>query len=95
MLVAQHLDQVGDVLGALRVIDAAIEHTPTLIDLYMVKARVYKHGGNLQARLEIAPRLGLHGILARFTEDRGHSSAAASERDDGRGAQDGPSRSLP
>ena len=47
VLLAQHLDKAGDSSGALAQIDLAIAHTPTLLDLYMIKARVYKHAGAL------------------------------------------------
>ena len=44
VLLAQHCDLMGDT-RALSIIDAAIAHSPTLPDLYMVKARLYKHAG--------------------------------------------------
>ncbi|KAL3930903.1 MAG: hypothetical protein SGPRY_001338, partial [Prymnesium sp.] len=37
VLYAQHLDKVRDTKGALAMMDRAIEHTPTLLDLYMFK----------------------------------------------------------
>lgn len=43
---AQHCDRVGDYEQALVQINAAIEHTPTLVDLYMIKAKILKHQGN-------------------------------------------------
>jgi len=46
-LYAQHLDMTGETLKALRILDQAIKHTPTLLDLAMFKARVFKHGGAL------------------------------------------------
>jgi len=47
VLLAQHHDILGASAKALEQIDAAIEHTPTLLDLYMVKARIFKHAGAL------------------------------------------------
>jgi len=47
VLLAQHRDMMGDTEGALAQIDLAIEHSPTLLDLYMLKARIYKHAGAL------------------------------------------------
>ncbi|KAI0228220.1 hypothetical protein L0F63_006205 [Massospora cicadina] len=44
---AQHHDKVGDHTQALELIDRAIEHTPTLVELHMTKARIYKHLGQL------------------------------------------------
>ncbi|XP_026490356.1 N-alpha-acetyltransferase 15, NatA auxiliary subunit [Vanessa tameamea] len=43
---AQHFDYKQDTTKALFYIDAAIEHTPTLIELFIVKGRIYKHAGD-------------------------------------------------
>ncbi|KAG5519500.1 hypothetical protein PMAC_002128 [Pneumocystis sp. 'macacae'] len=45
---AQHYDYLRETEKALMYIDKAIEHTPTLAELYMTKARIYKHAGNNQ-----------------------------------------------
>ncbi|MCP9259645.1 N-alpha-acetyltransferase 16, NatA auxiliary subunit [Dirofilaria immitis] len=45
-LLAQHYDKLGSVQQALVYIDRAIQHTPTLIELYMIKAKIHKHAGN-------------------------------------------------
>ena len=34
-------------MRALALVDKAIEHTPTLIELYVVKARILKHAGDI------------------------------------------------
>nr|CAD7258042.1 unnamed protein product [Timema shepardi] len=39
---AQHFDFLGDTDKALTYIDAAIDHTPTLIELFVTKGRIYK-----------------------------------------------------
>lgn len=39
---AQHYDHLGYTEKALNEIDAAIEHTPTLIELFVTKGRIYK-----------------------------------------------------
>lgn len=39
---AQHFDYKQETDRALHYIDAAIEHTPTLIELFIVKGRIYK-----------------------------------------------------
>jgi tetratricopeptide (TPR) repeat protein len=39
---AQHYDFLGNTEKALSYIDAAIDHTPTLIELFVTKGRVYK-----------------------------------------------------
>ncbi|XP_028756144.1 N-terminal acetyltransferase A complex auxiliary subunit NAA15 [Neltuma alba] len=48
-LLAQHYDKRGQHEVALSKIDEAIEHTPTVIDLYSVKSRILKHAGDLAA----------------------------------------------
>ncbi|XP_031415663.1 N-alpha-acetyltransferase 15, NatA auxiliary subunit b isoform X2 [Clupea harengus] len=45
---AQHFDQIGQQSLALDYINAAIESTPTLIELFLVKAKIYKHAGNIR-----------------------------------------------
>ncbi|PFH35911.1 tetratricopeptide repeat-containing protein [Besnoitia besnoiti] len=45
MLLAQHYDFLGWTDKALAVVGKAIQHTPTLVDLYLVKGRIYKHAG--------------------------------------------------
>jgi tetratricopeptide (TPR) repeat protein len=42
---AQHYDYCGNTTEALKCIDEAMEHTPTLVELYMIKARILKHAG--------------------------------------------------
>ncbi|KAI8800034.1 NMDA receptor-regulated protein 1-domain-containing protein [Cladochytrium replicatum] len=44
---AQHFDLKRNPTRALEYINRAIEHTPTLVELYMMKARIYKHAGDL------------------------------------------------
>lgn len=39
---AQHYDYLGETEKALNEIDAAIDHTPTLIELFVTKGRIYK-----------------------------------------------------
>lgn len=43
---AQHFDYLNDTDKALHYINAAIEYTPTLVELYMIKGKIYKHAGN-------------------------------------------------
>lgn len=47
-LLAQHLDRIGDHSAALDHIAQAVEHTPTVIELYTLKAKVLKHAGDIQ-----------------------------------------------
>ncbi|KAL1525014.1 hypothetical protein AB1Y20_019889 [Prymnesium parvum] len=62
ILYAQHLDKMRDTEGALAMIDRAIEHTPTLLDLHMLKARIFKHAGaflKASEQMEIARKMDL------------------------------------
>ncbi|XP_070265096.1 N-alpha-acetyltransferase 16, NatA auxiliary subunit isoform X6 [Myotis yumanensis] len=45
---AQHFDKLGQYALALDYINAAIASTPTLIELFYMKAKIYKHIGNLK-----------------------------------------------
>lgn len=44
---AQHYDFLQDTEKAIFYIDAAIDHTPTLIELFVCKGRIYKHAGDV------------------------------------------------
>lgn len=47
MVTAEHYDFMGDTPKALEHVDKAIEHTPTFVEIYSAKARIYKHAGDL------------------------------------------------
>uniref|UniRef100_A0A0G4I253 Uncharacterized protein n=1 Tax=Chromera velia CCMP2878 TaxID=1169474 RepID=A0A0G4I253_9ALVE len=44
-LAAQHFDHIGETDKATKLISEAIEHTPTLPELYCVAGRIWKHAG--------------------------------------------------
>lgn len=44
---AQHFDYLRQTDRALEFINAALEHTMTLIELYVIKARIFKHAGDI------------------------------------------------
>jgi tetratricopeptide (TPR) repeat protein len=44
---AQHYDHLRNTDKALEIIEKAIEHTPTLIELFMCKGKIYKHAGDM------------------------------------------------
>ncbi|XP_050441172.1 N-alpha-acetyltransferase 16, NatA auxiliary subunit [Adelges cooleyi] len=44
---AQHYDYLNDMQKALTYIDMAIAHTPTLIELFVTKGRIFKHAGDV------------------------------------------------
>ncbi|RKP06374.1 NMDA receptor-regulated protein 1 [Thamnocephalis sphaerospora] len=50
---AQHYDRKGDIECALALVNETIAHTPTLVELYMTKARILKHAGDLDGAAEV------------------------------------------
>ncbi|XP_073995748.1 N-alpha-acetyltransferase 15/16 [Rhodnius prolixus] len=46
---SQHYDYQADSERAMKYIDMALDHTPTLIELLVAKAKIYKHAGNVYA----------------------------------------------
>ncbi|KAJ3016379.1 hypothetical protein HKX48_004057 [Thoreauomyces humboldtii] len=48
---AQHYDYRRETKLALQYIDEALTHTPTLVELLMTKARILKHGGDVDAAM--------------------------------------------
>ncbi len=52
-LLAQHFNTVGDLSRALELIEQAIEHTPTEVQLYMIKARILKVSVNRTKKIVI------------------------------------------
>ncbi|XP_064405279.1 N-alpha-acetyltransferase 15, NatA auxiliary subunit-like [Halichondria panicea] len=47
VFLAQHFDIIGNFGQAIQLVDQAIDHTPTEVQLYMTKARILKHAGDL------------------------------------------------
>ncbi|KJH48805.1 tetratricopeptide repeat protein [Dictyocaulus viviparus] len=46
LLIAQHFDRVGNITLALKYVECALAHTPTLIETLMIKAKIFKHAGD-------------------------------------------------
>ncbi|XP_071447544.1 N-alpha-acetyltransferase 15, NatA auxiliary subunit [Hetaerina americana] len=44
---AQHYDHLGQTDKALSYVNDAIDHTPTLIELFLLKGKIYKHAGDV------------------------------------------------
>uniref|UniRef100_A0A5B7AM12 Putative N-alpha-acetyltransferase 16, NatA auxiliary subunit n=1 Tax=Davidia involucrata TaxID=16924 RepID=A0A5B7AM12_DAVIN len=63
---AQHYDRRGQYDSALAKIDEAIEHTPTVIDLYSVKGRILKHAGDLAAAAALADEARCMDLADRY-----------------------------
>ncbi|KAL2455833.1 tetratricopeptide repeat (TPR)-containing protein [Forsythia ovata] len=63
---AQHYDRRGQYDIALAKIDEAIEHTPTVIDLYSIKSRILKHAGDLSAAAALADEARCMDLADRY-----------------------------
>ena len=59
---ANHFDKTGNSGKALEFLDRALAYTPTVIDLHLTKARIYKHAGDFARasdECEIARKMDL------------------------------------
>ncbi|XP_057454244.1 N-terminal acetyltransferase A complex auxiliary subunit NAA15 [Lotus japonicus] len=65
-LLAQHYDRRGQYELAIAKIDEAIEHTPTVIDLYSVKSRILKHAGDFSAAAAFADEARCMDLADRY-----------------------------
>lgn len=65
-LLAQHYDKMDQHEIALAKIDEAMEHTPTVIDLYLVKGRILKHAGDLGAAAALADEARSMDLADRY-----------------------------
>ncbi|XWS20344.1 hypothetical protein CRYUN_Cryun31cG0093500 [Craigia yunnanensis] len=63
---AQHYDRRGQYDVALSKIDEAIQHTPTVIDLYSIKSRIVKHAGDLIAAASLADEARCMDLADRY-----------------------------
>lgn len=66
LLISQHYDRRGQHDIALAKIDEAMEHTPTVIDLYSTKARILKHAGDLAAAAALADEARSMDLADRY-----------------------------
>ncbi|KAF6175252.1 hypothetical protein GIB67_030470 [Kingdonia uniflora] len=62
----KHYDKRGQYELALAKIVEAIQHTPTVIDLYLVKGRILKHAGDLAAAAELADEARSMDLADRY-----------------------------
>ncbi|XP_073292059.1 N-terminal acetyltransferase A complex auxiliary subunit NAA15-like [Primulina huaijiensis] len=67
---SQHYDRRGLYDIALKKIDEAIEHTPTVIDLYLVKSRILKHAGDLAAAAALADEARCMDLADRYVNSQ-------------------------
>ncbi|RKO93510.1 NMDA receptor-regulated protein 1-domain-containing protein [Blyttiomyces helicus] len=67
---AQHFDKKRDTAKALELIDEAIEHTPTLVELLMCKARILKHGGDPASAMKVLNEARQLDLQDRFVNTK-------------------------
>jgi len=65
-LLANHLDKVKQHDEALILINLAIDHTPTVVELYMLKAKILKHSNDLCQAVESLKEAQLMDSSDRF-----------------------------
>ncbi|KAB7503296.1 N-alpha-acetyltransferase 16, NatA auxiliary subunit, partial [Armadillidium nasatum] len=73
MYLAQHYSYLGDTAEALKLLQLALDHTPTLIELYILKGKILKHAGDYVGAYE-----ALQEAQSLDTADRYVNSKAAS-----------------
>ncbi|KAI8053722.1 NMDA receptor-regulated protein 1-domain-containing protein [Syncephalis plumigaleata] len=67
---AQHFDKLNQQERALKYINEAIAHTPTLVELYMVKARIAKHLGQPELAAQIMVEARQLDLQDRFVNSK-------------------------
>ncbi|EFJ53230.1 hypothetical protein VOLCADRAFT_55571 [Volvox carteri f. nagariensis] len=84
LFLARFYDRQGQLEEALAHIDEAIAHTPTCIELYVAKAKILKHAGDLEGaahmaetsrRMDLQDRF-LNSVAVKALLAAGHCSAA-------------------
>lgn len=68
---AYHYDRLGDITLALQYVDKAIDHTPTLLELYMQKARLLKHAGSYSLAAETMDTARKMDLADRYLNTKG------------------------
>jgi peptide alpha-N-acetyltransferase len=66
LVIAEHHDFMGNTETALEYADKAIEHTPTFVEIYSSKARIYKHAGDLDKSAKCFDEVRQMDLADRF-----------------------------
>lgn len=66
MVTAEHFDFLGETHKALEYANLAIEHTPTLVEIYACKARIYKHAGDFEQSAKLFDDVRQMDLADRF-----------------------------
>ncbi|KAF6060541.1 NMDA receptor-regulated protein 1 family protein [Candida albicans] len=67
---AQHYLYQNDLTAASKYIDIAIEHSPTLVELYIIKARIIKHQGDFVKASDVMNEGRLLDLQDRFINSK-------------------------
>lgn len=70
IFLAQLYDFKRETPKALEYINKAIEHTPTLVESYMIKARIYKHGGDIETAKNVMNEAREMDLQDRFVNSK-------------------------
>lgn len=66
MVLSEHFDFLGQSTNALEYCDKAVEHTPTLVELYTCKAKLYRHAGDLKASAQVYEEVRSMDLADRY-----------------------------
>lgn len=66
MVTAEHYDFLGHSQKALDHVNEAIEHTPTMVELYACKSRIFRHSGDLQQSSNLADEVRQMDLADRY-----------------------------
>ena len=80
LFAAQHYDaHHRDTARALAAINAAIAHTPTVVDLYLCKGRIYKHAGDAKKALQFFEQARSLDLADRYLNTKTVEYACAAD----------------
>jgi len=66
MVAAEHYDFMGETSKALEHVNEAISHTPTMVEVYAAKAKIYRHAGDLQSSADCNEEVRQMDLADRF-----------------------------
>jgi len=69
-VMANHYERTGKPVKAMELIDKAIEHTPSCVELYLCKGRIYKHHGNTKAAASCMEKARSMDLADRYLNTR-------------------------
>lgn len=67
---AHHHDQTRQLQRAMEYVDKGLEHTPLLIELYVLKAKIYKHAGDMEEAVRMMDEAQSLDTADRYTNSK-------------------------